>query len=104
MQSQGSSTARRLAEEAYSRSMEVGMSVKIRRIAIVNTLILLLVIIILAACSKPEKPSFRAFASPDDAGNGLLEAAKSGDQNVLLTVFGPQSKDIIFSGDAVQDK
>src|SRR5882724_10807496 len=37
----GSSTARRLAEESYSRSMEVSMSVKIRRIAIVNTLILL---------------------------------------------------------------
>jgi len=84
--------------------MEVGMSVKIRRISIISGLILLLLITILAACSKPEKPSFSAFASPDDAGNGLLEAAKSGDQNVLLTVFGPQSKDIIFSGDAVQDK
>ena len=44
------------------------------------------------------------FASPDDAGNALLAAAKSGDQNALLAIFGPDSKEIIFSGDAVQDK
>jgi hypothetical protein len=44
------------------------------------------------------------FTSPDDAGNGLLDAAKSGDQNAVLAIFGPQSKEIIFSGDAVQDK
>ena len=44
------------------------------------------------------------FASPDEAGNALLEAAKSGDQNALLAIFGPGSKEIISSGDAVQDK
>jgi hypothetical protein len=33
-----------------------------------------------------------------------LEAAKSGDQNAALAIFGPESKEIIFSGDAVQDK
>jgi hypothetical protein len=33
-----------------------------------------------------------------------MEAAKSGDQNALLAIFGAGSKDIIFSGDAVQDK
>ncbi len=52
----------------------------------------------------PEKPSISVFASPDDAGNALLAAAKSGDQNALLAIFGPDSKEIIFSGDAVQDK
>ena len=29
---------------------------------------------------------------------------KSGDQNALLAIFGPDSKELIFSGDAVQDK
>jgi hypothetical protein len=61
-------------------------------------------IILLAACSKSDKPSYRVFASPDDAATGLLEAAKSGDQNAVLAIFGPQSKEIIFSGDSVQDK
>ncbi len=61
-------------------------------------------IVTLAACDKSDKPSYKVFASPDDAGNGLLDAAKSGDLNAVLGIFGPESKDIIFSGDAVQDK
>jgi hypothetical protein len=44
------------------------------------------------------------FASPEDASTALMEAAKSGDQNALLAIFGTESKAIIFSGDAVQDK
>jgi len=64
----------------------------------------LALIIPLASCGKSDSPSYKVFASPDDAGSGLLEAAKSGDQNAVLAVFGPDSKDIIFSGDAVQDK
>jgi len=44
------------------------------------------------------------FASPDEAGNALLEAGKSGDQSALLAIFGPDSKELIFSGDSVQDK
>ncbi len=44
------------------------------------------------------------FASPDEASNALLAAAKSGDQNALLAIFGPDSKELISSGDPVQDK
>jgi hypothetical protein len=73
------------------------------RIAVTARLVLLALIIFLAACSKFEKPSFRVFASPDDAGDALLEAAKSGDQNAVLAIFGPDSKEIVSSGDAVQD-
>ena len=80
------------------------MSLKPRRITFTTRLLLLALIIPLAACSKPEKPSIRVFASPDDASNALLAAAKSGDQNALLAIFGPDSKEIIFSGDPVQDK
>src|SRR5271167_3201421 len=80
------------------------MSRAIRRIAITTRFVLLALIIPLASCGKSDKPSYKVFASPDDAGNGLLEAAKSGDQNALLAIFGPESKQIIFSGDAVQDK
>lgn len=80
------------------------MSRAIRRIAITTRFVLLALILPLASCGKSDKPSYRVFASPDDAGKGLLEAAKSGDQNAVLAVFGPESKEIIFSGDAVQDK
>ncbi|HZV86783.1 MAG TPA: DUF2950 domain-containing protein [Candidatus Binatus sp.] len=80
------------------------MSRTTRRIAITIRFVLLALIIPFVGCGKSDKPSFRVFASPYDAGNGLLDAAKSGDQNAVLAVFGPESKEIIFSGDAVQDK
>jgi len=80
------------------------MLLAIRKIAITSRFALLALVIPLAACNKSDKPSSRVFASPDEAGNGLLDAAKSGDQNAVLAVFGPESKEIIFSGDAVQDK
>jgi hypothetical protein len=74
------------------------------RTTIISRLTLLAIVILLAGCSKSAKPSFQTFASPDDAGNGLITAAKSGDPNAVIAVFGPDSKDIIFSGDPVQDK
>ena len=86
------------------------MSLEKRRIAVATTLRLAAVSSadffsrLLAACNKSDKPAFRHFASPDDAGNGLLEAAKSGDQNAVLAIFGPGSKELVSSGDAVQDK
>ena len=70
-------------------------------------LMLLALILPLASCNRsatPDKPSIQAFASPDDAGNTLLAAAKSGDQNSISAIFGPDSKEVIYSGDAVQDK
>jgi hypothetical protein len=84
------------------------MLLKHRRIAFtIRLLILALVVLPLAACKKsenPEKPSISVFASPDDASNALLAAAKSGDQNALPAIFGPDSKELIYSGDSVQDK
>jgi DUF2950 family protein len=76
----------------------------IRRFSITTRFLLLALIVPLAGCGHSSKPSFKLFASPDLAGNGLLDAAKSGDQNAVLAIFGPESKEIIFSGDAVQDK
>jgi hypothetical protein len=46
----------------------------------------------------------KTFASPEAAGEALFEAAKAGDQNALLAVFGPDGKDLISSGDSVKDK
>jgi len=80
------------------------MSRAIRRISTTTRYMLLALIIPLGACSKSDKPSYKVFASPDDAGQGLLDAAKSGDQNAILAIFGPGSKEIISSGNAAEDK
>jgi hypothetical protein len=80
------------------------MSRATRRIAVTSRLILVGLFISFVGCNKAAKPSYQVFASPDDAGNGLFAAAKSGDPNTILAVFGPDSKDIILSGDPVQDK
>jgi hypothetical protein len=66
-------------------------------------------IISLPACNKAENsqptPSAqKTFASPADAGAAFLEAAKSGDQGALVAIFGPDAKNVLFSGDAVKDK
>ena len=46
----------------------------------------------------------KTFASPEAAGAALFEAAKSGDQNALMSIFGSEGKDLLFSGDPVKDK
>ena len=48
--------------------------------------------------------SQKTFASPDDAAKALVEAAKAGNRDALVAIFGPGSQDVIFSGDATQDK
>ena len=66
-------------------------------------------VLALAACNKKEQPAPapaapQAFASPDAAGKALVEAAKSQNQDTILAIFGPGSKDLMYSGDAVEDK
>ena len=80
------------------------MSRAARRTTILGRVIILGTLTLFAGCSKPAKPAYQMFASPDDAGNGLLMAAKSGDPNAVIAVFGPDSKDIVMTGDPVQDK
>lgn len=52
----------------------------------------------------PAQASPRTFASPDDAGKAIFEAAKSGNQETVLAIFGPQTKDLIYTGNAAEDK
>ena len=64
------------------------------------------VIASLASCNKSgsAKAVQRTFASPADAGAAFLAGAKSGDQGALIAIFGPDTKDVLFSGDAVKDE
>jgi len=80
------------------------MALKYRGIAFTIRLLVFSVIISLAACKRSEKASAKVFVLPEDAGGALQAAAKSGDQNELLAIFGPDSRQVIFSGDPVQDK
>jgi hypothetical protein len=73
------------------------------------SLTLLSTLSLLASCNNPEKATSeqavqKTFASPADAGAALLDAAKSGDQSALLAIFGPDAKDVLFTGDPVKDK
>src|SRR5271163_2830004 len=66
-------------------------------------------VIPLAACNSSKVPAPteagpKTFATPDDAGSALVAAAKANDRNALLAIFGSDSADLIFSGDATQDK
>lgn len=66
----------------------------------------------MASCNKPENSAAqkteeanqKTFASPAEAGAAFLEAAKSGDQGALTTIFGPDTKNVLFSGDPIRDK
>jgi Protein of unknown function (DUF2950) len=78
------------------------MSLIRRRVGITLCSILMAGMVAVVGCKKA--PSYETFGSPDEAGDALLQAAKSGDQNQVLAVFGPQAKNVIFSGDATQDQ
>jgi Protein of unknown function (DUF2950) len=66
------------------------------------------------ACGEKAQPSAaqpsagqsgpKNFASPDEAGKGLFDAAKSGNQDAVLAIFGSGNKAIIYTGDAAEDK
>src|SRR5262249_44753582 len=46
----------------------------------------------------------KTFASPGEAAKAMISAATAGDTNQLIQIFGPQAKEILFSGDEVADK
>lgn len=75
------------------------MWLKTYRLALMSELLFLTLLFSLTACNKSDKSSAQVFPTADDAGNALLQAAKSGDQNAILAVLGPESKELISSGD-----
>jgi hypothetical protein len=45
-----------------------------------------------------------SFASPEAAAEAVIAALKARDRDALLAVFGPESADVIFSGDDAEDR
>ncbi len=79
------------------------MSPKSRTIALMTASFLLALSMTLTANGQSAKPG-KLFAAPDEAANALFAAAKADNQTAALEIFGPDSKDLIDSGDPVQDK
>ena len=58
-------------------------------------------------CKKATQESAlgpETFASPESAGKAVYLAAKAGDTNALLAIFGRDARDLLFTGDRAQDK
>jgi len=46
----------------------------------------------------------KSFSSPDEAVKAAIAAARGNDDKQMLAIFGPQSKEVLFSGDPIADK
>src|SRR4030095_4969327 len=51
-----------------------------------------------------EPPGQRTFSSTAEASRALFLAAQAGDPTALVKIFGPDGKEIVSSGDPVEDK
>lgn len=80
------------------------MSGKFLRNEIAGSLLMLSLVFLASCHQKTEAPSAREFATPDEAGDALLATARSGSQDDIAAIFGPNSKELLDSGDPVQDK
>ena len=64
--------------------------------------------VVLAACLLATTVSYAAgakrFASPEQAAEGLIAAARAGDSEAILAVLGPEAQELVRSGDAEADK
>jgi Protein of unknown function (DUF2950) len=54
-------------------------------------------------CSMAQQEGQKTFPTAQAASQALVDAAKSNDENAMLQVLGPDGKDIISSGDDVED-
>jgi hypothetical protein len=63
-----------------------------------------------AACDKRESSVKAAtaaqttFSNPSEAGQALQQAVRANDENALSQILGPAAKDVLNSGDPVEDK
>ena len=57
---------------------------------------------LLVSCA--ENDGQKAFKTPEAAGEALVAAAKANDTNALVAILGPESEDLVSSGDPVADE
>src|SRR5688572_31263343 len=68
-------------------------------------LLLTFVLIFVSGAGAQTKSTARGktFATPDDAANSLIEAAEKYDEAALMEILGPDSYDIIHTGEPARD-
>jgi hypothetical protein len=54
--------------------------------------------------TRAQQPTQRTFPSAEEASQALVEALKANDEAILLRILGPEGKEIVSSGDPVEDK
>lgn len=63
-----------------------------------------LILALTALLLNGQQAAERTFAAPQEAAQALVDAAGKNDTAALLKIFGPQSTDIVQSGDVNEDK
>jgi len=82
------------------------MFMKFRKTNIFLSLLLSMLVVLAsgAALAASGKNAQKSFASPEEAVKSLMQAVRSNDTKLLLAILGPGSKEIVSSGDPVDDK
>ena len=76
-------------------------SIRSRRLICTVSLSTIVILANLGCASSPEQ---RTFDTPDQAVQALVAAVRTHDAKTLEAIFGPDSDDILFSGDPVDDE
>ena len=61
--------------------------------------IALLALLASTVAGADQTATHRTFAAPEDAVKALLDTVKAGNLDALLTIFGPEGKELIASSD-----
>ena len=77
-----------------------------KRVVCAPVSVFLALVLLVSGCNKPASETAagpKTFNSPDEAAQALYDAAKAGDDQAVLAIFGPDAKEFLFSGDAARD-
>jgi hypothetical protein len=83
------------------------MIMTFKKISISLLLLPALFVVLASAVSAPAataRHAQKSFASPEEAVKGFIEALRNNDSKALVAIFGPGAKEIISSGDPVDDR
>jgi hypothetical protein len=65
------------------------------------------IVLLVAGCfstsSAAQQAREKNFSSPEDASNALFMATQSNDEKAMLDILGPEGRQIVSSGDEVED-
>ncbi len=72
--------------------------------AMTRSVLLVAAAALLSAQPAAKQVSERSFTTPQEAAQALVDATETNDTAALLKLFGPQSTDVVKSGDPAEDK